>query len=83
MDRRNDGAWFAPRRHGIGSNWPVAWQGWASLALYLAAITGTRALDKLGGTGPRIAAFLPAQPLALSVPEPAAEAPASKPAAPH
>ena len=29
------GAWFAPRRHGYGSDLPIKWQGWASLALLL------------------------------------------------
>ena len=28
--------WFAPRRYGLGSGLPIAWQGWLVLALYLA-----------------------------------------------
>lgn len=31
--------WFAPRRYGIGSGWPIAWQGWALIAA-LAALIG-------------------------------------------
>ena len=33
----NDGPeWFAPKRYGMGSGLPIAWQGWLVLALYLA-----------------------------------------------
>lgn len=28
--------WFAPKRHGFGAGWPIAWQGWALLAGYIA-----------------------------------------------
>ncbi len=31
----NDPEWFAPKRYGFGSGLPVAWQGWAVLALFL------------------------------------------------
>jgi len=30
--------WFAPKRYGLGSGWPIAWQGWAVLAAFLALI---------------------------------------------
>ena len=30
--------WFAPRRYGIGTGLPIAWQGWAVLAAYAAII---------------------------------------------
>lgn len=30
--------WFAPRRYGIGPGRPVAWQGWALLAIFAAFI---------------------------------------------
>ena len=33
--------WFAPKSHGYGSGLPIAWQGWAVLAGYLAVIIGT------------------------------------------
>ncbi len=35
---KNDGAgpaWFAPKRLGYGSGWPIAWQGWALVVAYL------------------------------------------------
>ena len=32
--------WFAPKRFGIGSGLPIAWQGWALLAAYLAIVSG-------------------------------------------
>jgi hypothetical protein len=34
----DDQAWFAPKRFGYGSGLPIAWQGWAALLAYLAAI---------------------------------------------
>jgi hypothetical protein len=30
--------WFAPKRFGIGAGLPLAWQGWAILGAYLAAL---------------------------------------------
>ena len=30
--------WFAPRRYGIGAGWPMAWQGWAVLATFMAIV---------------------------------------------
>ena len=30
--------WFAPKRYGFGAGWPIAWQGWAVLALFMAAV---------------------------------------------
>ncbi|MEY4953243.1 MAG: hypothetical protein RL299_1667, partial [Pseudomonadota bacterium] len=32
MNERSDGMWFAPKRLGYGSGWPIAWQGWAMMA---------------------------------------------------
>lgn len=32
--------WFAPKRYGYGAGLPVAWQGWAVLAAYLAINLG-------------------------------------------
>lgn len=31
--------WFAPRRYGLGTGMPIAWQGWA-LSLALIALLG-------------------------------------------
>lgn len=30
--------WFAPKRYGYGSGLPIAWQGWAVSAVYLALV---------------------------------------------
>lgn len=38
------GDWFAPKRFGYGAGLPIAWQGWATLALYGAAVGGAMAL---------------------------------------
>ena len=32
--------WFAPKRYGLGSGLPIAWQGWLVLSAYIAAIIG-------------------------------------------
>jgi hypothetical protein len=39
MDDRPE--WFAPRRYGYGAGLPVAWQGWAVLAGFLAIVVAT------------------------------------------
>ncbi len=38
MTHSNDSAWFAPKRFGLGSGLPIAWQGWALLAAHVALI---------------------------------------------
>ncbi|ALH78894.1 hypothetical protein [Sphingopyxis macrogoltabida] len=40
----NDRPWFRPKRRGYGTGMPVAWQGWAMLALHIALITGVAVL---------------------------------------
>ena len=30
--------WFAPKRYGLGSGWPIAWQGWAVMAGFFLVI---------------------------------------------
>lgn len=37
-DRKDDGAWFAPRRYGLGAGLPIAWQGWALMLSSIAII---------------------------------------------
>ena len=32
---RNEGAWFAPTKYGIGAGPPIAPQGWAVLSVYM------------------------------------------------
>lgn len=39
MTKDDDDAWFAPKRFGYGAGLPVAWQGWALLAVYFGAMT--------------------------------------------
>ena len=31
--------WFAPKRYGLGSGLPIAWQGWVVVAAYIGAVT--------------------------------------------
>jgi ABC-type uncharacterized transport system permease subunit len=33
-----DKPWFAAKRYGVGSGWPIAWQGWVALGAFLAAL---------------------------------------------
>ncbi len=40
MSRKDDKAWFAPKRYGYGAGLPVAWQGWALLAGYIVVMLG-------------------------------------------
>jgi hypothetical protein len=54
--------WFAPKRYGFGSGWPIAWQGWALIAGFLLVV------------GISILIFGPEDPLALAVILPAAGA---------
>ena len=54
MSERDDKAWFAPKRYGYGAGLPVAWQGWALLAGYIAVMLGCVVLvewDAEIGTG--------------------------------
>lgn len=53
----DDGAWFAPKRFGIGVGLPIAWQGWLLLATYFGALAGTKGLMHSGLAGSRPLAF--------------------------
>ena len=44
MSTPEDDAWFGPKRYGFGAGWPIAWQGWALLAGYLALALATTLL---------------------------------------
>ena len=58
--------WFAPKRYGIGAGVPIAWQGWAALALFGAALVV--ALLLFGADDPRGGAIiLPAAAVLLIV----------------
>jgi len=36
----DDEYWFMPKRYGYGAGLPIAWQGWAVLGVYIAAMIG-------------------------------------------
>jgi hypothetical protein len=58
--------WFAPKRFGIGAGLPIAWQGWATLGTYLAALLAC--VWRWGGHGEvTIAIMLPLTMLLLLV----------------
>ncbi|MGN6366579.1 hypothetical protein [Asticcacaulis taihuensis] len=40
MQRGPSKAWFAPKRYGYGAGLPIAWQGWAVLAVYFLIVLG-------------------------------------------
>lgn len=44
----DDGAWFAPKRFGYGSSWPIRWQGWIVMLVFAAVAIGS-ALALEGG----------------------------------
>jgi hypothetical protein len=33
--------WFAPKRSGFGTGWPIAWQGWALTLAFVAIAVAT------------------------------------------
>ncbi len=35
---KDDGAWFAPKRYGLGAGLPITWQGWAVFAATIAIV---------------------------------------------
>ena len=41
---KDDDIWFEPKRIGYGAGLPVAWQGWALLAVFLGAVAGAWAI---------------------------------------
>lgn len=44
----DDGAWFAPKRFGLGSGLPIRWQGWALIGGYFALLPLIKLLDDSG-----------------------------------
>jgi hypothetical protein len=40
MEERKSTPWFAAKRWGYGASWPIRWQGWLALALFILAIAG-------------------------------------------
>ena len=70
MSERDDGAWFAPKRFGYGAGLPIAWQGWALLAGYIAVMLAPAPLvewDPILGTGIAAAVWIVATALVLIV----------------
>jgi hypothetical protein len=53
----DDGAWFAPKRYGLGSGLPIRWQGWAVLVGYLALLVPFHFLLQMPGALPKMAAL--------------------------
>lgn len=52
------GDWFPPKRFGYGAGLPTAWQGWALIAAWFAALAGLRALDHTKHSGGHVAAIV-------------------------
>ncbi|WP_342628918.1 hypothetical protein AAC691_03155 [Nguyenibacter vanlangensis] len=44
-------AWFAAKRYGYGAGRPIAWQGWAVLAVFVAILVSARAILGFLGIG--------------------------------
>lgn len=40
----DNGIWFEPKRFGYGAGLPIAWQGWALLGGFVAAVIGLSAV---------------------------------------
>ena len=58
--------WFAPKRYGIGSGRPIAWQGWVVLSAYLAIVAASSLL--LGDKPPvALSTILPATALLMVI----------------
>lgn len=58
--------WFAPKRFGLGAGLPIAWQGWAVLGTYLAALAAC--LWLLGGdNSAALAIMLPVTALMIVI----------------
>lgn len=38
MRQKNSSVWFPAKRYGYGWGFPVAWQGWVVLAVYLGGV---------------------------------------------
>lgn len=49
------GDWFSAKTHGYGAGLPIAWQGWALLASYLALGVGSGLLIERGSFGSIVA----------------------------
>jgi len=68
MSSGDDKAWFAPKRYGYGAGLPIAWQGWALLAGYIAVMLAPTPLlewDPILGTGIAAAVWIAATALFL------------------
>lgn len=56
MNTQHSKPWFAAKRYGYGSGWPIAWQGWLIVAVYVAVVTSASlALSPLLAVGTLIA----------------------------
>jgi hypothetical protein len=54
--------WFAPKRVGYGSSWPIAWQGWAAPFVFLllvgVAVGALRGLERFAAIMLLVAGFM-------------------------
>lgn len=59
MNVQHSKPWFAAKRYGYGSGWPIAWQGWLVVAVYVVAVTSASlALSPLLAVGTLIASTI-------------------------
>ena len=42
--RDDEGIWFEPKRYGLGSGLPIAWQGWALIGAYVVLLAAASLL---------------------------------------
>ncbi len=49
--------WFTAKRFGYGAGWPIAWQGWALMAGYLAILAVVGWLDHQHDSRVRVMGF--------------------------
>lgn len=53
-----EGHWFAAKKLGYGAGWPIAWQGWALLAVYIGLMLGCGLALEYGSIAIKICALL-------------------------
>lgn len=63
----NEDAWFAAKRYGLGAGLPIAWQGWALIAAYLAAVLAAAAWSMPQRPGLFLAIVVPLSVLQLLI----------------
>jgi hypothetical protein len=60
--------WFAAKRYGYGWGWPLTWQGWVTLLVYVAAVAGPPVALRTGtGEALSIGALLVGTPILIAI----------------